>query len=1262
MTSGFPLASRSAWEQAAALTLKGRPIEALTDKVNADGPIEPVYSAADGERVLRLLPPEVSERRPLLVGQWLRAHELEAANAALRGGADLLYLDESVVEAPQLAAPCPVLFAPSSGAQLAAREALAAALRERGCNVGLLADVLELESASCDAAELKQRLVRALATLSVGEAPLPNVALWPGRVIAAGGSFAQGVAWTLSSLLALLQTGQLGDLARVGVVLEGSTDWGLSIAFVRALKLVVAKLATSFGLAGEKARPLWVGLTSARRMGSDLDANMIRTSVEAFGLCCAGVEVLVARPHDAIAHHGQAAGDPLRLARNTGLVLRDEAHLMQVDDPAAGAYALEALTNQIARRGWEGMQALEAAGGVCSAAARKAFTGELRQTAERATSRVRARKTVLVGINDFVVPGELPAAGAALRLAGESFDEQLASSFEAMRARVLGLEIGRALKLVVLGERGPLAAREAFIRRFLEAFGFTLGEAPSAVAVVVGSDETYTTLTVEAATAALGDAKQVLVAGKPNEHVQALVTALGKQTHFVHLGTSDAVALVGALLTALGATEASPAASAATPAESASAALGEGAASEFATRGFDEIALPAVAERSSFDAGLPGFAPFRRGPYATMYVENPWTVRQYAGFSTAEESNAFYRKNLAGGQKGLSVAFDLATHRGYDSDHPRVTGDVGMAGVAIDSIEDMRILFGGIPLSEMSVSMTMNGAVLPIMALFVVAAEEQGTPARALSGTIQNDILKEFMVRNTYIYPPAPSMRIVGDILAYTAKEMPKFNSISISGYHMQEAGATADLELAYTILDGLEYVKTGVAAGLDVDHFAPRLSFFFAMGMDYFTEVAKLRAARVLWAEQMAAFSPKNPKSTMLRTHCQTSGWSLAAKDVYNNVVRTAVEALAATAGHTQSLHTNSLDEALALPTDYSARIARNTQLLLIHEAGTTRPIDPWGGSQLVERLTEELLVQARAHIQEIESHGGMVKAIEAGVPKLRIEEASARTQAAIDGKKRRIVGVNCFEPERADVVPVLRVETERVRATQLERLAKLKARRDGAAVAAALAALTAAARSSENLLAKSVEAARAGATVGEMSEALAEVFGRYAATPRGVSGVYARSMGEEPELVRAREAVARVREADGRSPRILLAKMGQDGHDRGQKIVATAFADLGFDVDIGPLFSTPEEAARQAIDNDVHVVGVSSLAAGHLTLVPALVKALAELGRPDILVVVGGVIPPDDVPTLHELGACLVFGPGTNIPLAAESLCDVICKRLAE
>ncbi|MDX6750927.1 methylmalonyl-CoA mutase [Geminicoccaceae bacterium 1502E] len=681
----------------------------------------------------------------------------------------------------------------------------------------------------------------------------------------------------------------------------------------------------------------------------------------------------------------------------------------------------------------------------------------------------------------------------------------------------------------------------------------------------------------------------------------------------------------------------------------------------------ETIAVKPVYRRADI-AGLdfldtfPGLPPFLRGPYPTMYLTRPWTVRQYAGFSTAEESNAFYRRNLAAGQKGLSVAFDLATHRGYDSDHPRVTGDVGMAGVAIDSILDMRTLFDGIPLDQMSVSMTMNGAVLPVLALFIVAGEEQGVPPEKLSGTIQNDILKEFMVRNTYIFPPAPSMRIISDIFAYTAQRMPKFNSISISGYHMQEAGATADLELAYTIADGIEYIRCGQKAGLDVDSFAPRLSFFWAIGMNFFMEVAKMRAARLLWARLVQEkFAPANPKSLALRTHCQTSGWSLTAQDVYNNVTRTCVEALAAVHGHTQSLHTNSFDEALALPTDFSARIARNTQLLIEQESGSTRTIDPWGGSFYVERLTAELAAKALGHIEEVEASGGMARAIEQGIPKLRIEEAAARTQARIDSRRQTVVGVNKYRLDEPEHVEVLKVDNSTVRARQLEKLEQLRRERDEKACQAALEVLTqSAASGAGNLLELAVEAARAKATVGEITSAMERVWGRHTAQIRSIAGVYAAEVGEEMNVANARRYVAAFAEAEGRPPRILIAKMGQDGHDRGQKVIATAFADLGFDVDIGPLFQTPAEAAQQAVDNDVHIIGASSLAAGHLTLVPELRRELERLGRPDIMVVVGGVVPPQDYEKLLAAGAKAVFPPGTVIATAAVELLQTLSREL--
>ncbi len=670
---------------------------------------------------------------------------------------------------------------------------------------------------------------------------------------------------------------------------------------------------------------------------------------------------------------------------------------------------------------------------------------------------------------------------------------------------------------------------------------------------------------------------------------------------------------------------------------------------------------PADLDGLDFLDTYPGIAPFLRGPYPTMYVTQPWTIRQYAGFSTAEDSNAFYRRNLAAGQKGLSVAFDLATHRGYDSDHPRVAGDVGMAGVAIDSVEDMKTLFDGIPLNEMTVSMTMNGAVLPVLANFIVAGEEQGVAPEQLGGTIQNDILKEFMVRNTYIYPPKPSLRIVSDIFAYTAKHMPKFNSISISGYHMQEAGATCDLELAYTLADGVEYVRAGLAAGLDVDRFAPRLSFFWNAGMNFFMEVAKQRAARMLWAKLMTAFEPKSERSLMLRAHTQTSGWSLASQDVLNNVVRTAIEAMAATQGGTQSLHTNALDEALALPSDFSARIARNTQLVLMRESGTTRAIDPWGGSFYVERLTGELAKRAWSHIKEVEDLGGMAKAIEAGVPKMRIEEAAARTQARIDGGLQAVIGGNRYRPEQEAPMDLLKVDNAAVRQLQIEKLEKLRRERDPEAVKQALAALTrTAGGGNENLLALAIDAARVRATVGEISSALETAFGRHAADTKTISGIYRGEAGVSEPVQRIRALTAAFAEREGRRPKILVAKTGQDGHDRGQRVIASAFADLGFDVEIGPLFATPQEAARQAVESDVHIVGLSTLAASHLTHVPELKAELDRLGHGDIMVVVGGVVPPQDYEALRQSGVAAIFPPGTVIAEAAEDLLTTLGERL--
>ncbi|SMO57259.1 methylmalonyl-CoA mutase [Gracilimonas mengyeensis] len=665
-------------------------------------------------------------------------------------------------------------------------------------------------------------------------------------------------------------------------------------------------------------------------------------------------------------------------------------------------------------------------------------------------------------------------------------------------------------------------------------------------------------------------------------------------------------------------------------------------------------------EHLDYAAGIP---PYLRGPYSTMYAVRPWTIRQYAGFSTAEESNAFYRRNLAAGQRGLSVAFDLATHRGYDSDHPRVSGDVGKAGVAIDSVEDMKVLFDQIPLDKMSVSMTMNGAVIPVMAFYIVAAEEQGVKPEQLAGTIQNDILKEFMVRNTYIYPPEPSMKIIGDIFEYTSQNMPRFNSISVSGYHMQEAGATSDIELAYTLADGLEYLRRGIKAGMDIDEFAPRISFFWAIGMNHFMEIAKMRAARLLWAKIVKSFNPKNPKSLSLRTHSQTSGWSLTEQDPFNNVARTTIEAMAAALGHTQSLHTNALDEAIALPTDFSARIARNTQIFLQEETGITKAVDPWAGSYYVEYLTDKIARRAWSLIGEVEELGGMAKAIETGIPKMRIEEAAAKKQARIDSGKDTIVGINKYQTDEKSEIEILEVDNEKVRKSQIERINKMKADRNDDDVQQALAAITKCAESGDgNLLAYAVDAARKRATLGEISDAMEKSFGRYKATIKSISGVYSSELKDDDHFKAALKRADEFAELDGRRPRIMVAKMGQDGHDRGAKVISTSFADLGFDVDIGPLFQTPEEAARQAVENDVHVLGVSSLAAGHKTLVPQVIEELKKLGREDIIVIAGGVIPQQDYQFLYDAGVTAVFGPGTVIPRAAKQILDVLIENYSD
>ncbi len=1034
----------------------------------------------------------------------------------------------------------------------------------------------------------------------------------------------------------------------------------MEIAKLRAFRLLWTKLH-----GGEGAGTLRIHARTAGENKTlyDPHVNLLRVVTEGLSAVLGGCDSLTITPCRFDAH----------LADNVHRILREESHLDKVSDPGAGSYYIEWLTDALADAAWKLFAQIQAAGGYARFRASGELDAALAASRAAKEKAVASRRRVLVGTNNYPNLRE-----RALESAGEMPDGwRLASAFEAIRLRTErhAAANGRTPRVLLL-ERGDLKmrkARVAFCQNFFGCAGFEIvhGEAlsPADLVVLCSSDAEYPALAAEICAQA---AVPVIVAGNPKDHIEALKAA--GVADFVHI-QSNAVEVLTRWQDRLGLSPAgdvkpslSPAqgdGAAAAPAESPAPAPSEATASEPGTDPWltpEHIEVkpaygPADLEGLQHREYAAGIPPYLRGPYSTMYVMRPWTIRQYAGFSTAEESNAFYRRNLAAGQKGLSVAFDLATHRGYDSDHERVAGDVGKAGVAIDSVLDMKILFDQIPLDQMSVSMTMNGAVLPIMAFYIVAAEEQGVPPEKLAGTIQNDILKEFMVRNTYIYPPAPSMRIIGDIFRYCSARMPKFNCISISGYHMQEAGATADLELAYTLADGLEYVRTGLAAGLDVDDFAPRLSFFWGIGMNFFMEIAKLRAARVLWAKLVKEFGPKNPKSMALRTHSQTSGWSLAAQDPFNNVTRTAIEALAAAMGHTQSLHTNALDEAIALPSDFSARIARNTQIFLQEETGITRVVDPWGGSYYVEALTGALIERAWALIQEVEELGGMTRALESGLPKMRIEEAAARRQARIDSGKEVIVGVNRYVREHEPPIDVLEVDNVEVRRRQVERLEALRRDRDGAAVREALAALTRCAATGEgNLLDLAVDAARKRATLGEISSALEEVFGRYQAVHRTISGVYSSESESDAEFQEARRAAAAFAAQEGRPLRILVAKMGQDGHDRGAKVIATAFADLGFDVDISPLFQTPKEVARHAVENDVHVLGVSTLAGGHKTLIPEVIEELKRYGRDDILVVVGGVIPPQDYDFLRKAGAAGIFGPGTVIPRAARQILEAL------
>ena len=1108
--------------------------------------------------------------------------------------------------------------------------------------------------------------------------------------------------------------------AQIVFRVTANADQFLTVARLRALRRLWARVGEVTGVP-KIQRGVLQHVSTSRRMISRDDpwVNLLRATVAAFSASVGGAQMITVLPHDTA--HGLPTPFSRRVARNIALVLAEEAHIGDVVDPAGGAWLIESLTQQLADKAWERVQQIEGLGGMARALGSGQVAEWIGTTVAERDARLATRGMALTGTSMFPVQNEEPLRDVVPRPPRPNYwglvprrDSQV---FEGLRDRASAYvqAHGRppTVLLACLGSQREFGAREQFTTNLLlvgglgwvKLEGCTPKEVVAAaqqdglnMVIMASSAKVYAEQGSAVAAAAKAAGLAVWIAGRRTE-LGATSGAADAVTADIDGEIYDGMNIVEFLTEALdfmGAPAIShpadsaghpadsvrhPADSVRHPAEGRILPNPSGGDSDPAfgrmtedggrmTMGSgrmtpEQIAVPPLFTAADL-AGLdfletyPGLPPYLRGPYPTMYVNQPWTIRQYAGFSTAADSNAFYRRNLAAGQKGLSIAFDLATHRGYDSDNPRVTGDVGMAGVAVDSILDMRQLFDGIPLDQMTVSMTMNGAVLPIMALYIVAAEEQGVTPEQLGGTIQNDVLKEFMVRNTYIYPPAPSMRIVSEIFAYCAANMPKFNPISISGYHMQEAGATADLEMAYTLADGVEYIRAGQAAGMRVDDFAPRLSFFWGTGMNFFMEVAKLRAARLLWARLVRQFNPQDPRSMNLRAHTQTSGWSLTAQDVYNNVARTCLEAMAATQGHTQSLHTNSLDEAFALPTDFSARIARNTQLFLQQESGTTRSVDPWGGSACVERLTYELAERAWGHIQEMEAAGGMAKAIEAGLPKMRIEEAAARTQARIDSGQQVVIGVNKYLVDDDAPPPVLKVDNAGVRAEQIAKLQQLRAERDEAATQAALEHLTWAAANPDNtdprrnLLALSVEAARAKATVGEISDALAGVFGRFTAQIHTISGVYAAQTGATEAVTRARELVDEFVERKGRRPRILVAKMGQDGHDRGQKVVSTAYADLGMDVDVGPLFQTPEEVARQAVDSDVHVVGVSSLAAGHLVLVPALRQELDRLGAQDILITVGGVIPPADFEQLYADGACAIYPPGTSIPQSAVELVE--------
>jgi len=1199
-----------------------------------------------------------------------------AARAALDGGADEICFvvgEQNIDEVLEALPPCAVHFeagarAPELLEKLTGGRALAGTgVHPRSVDYEPLGDFDR-------AAEL------------IGGLRLPNfrpITIRAHRFSEAGSTIVEELGFALAEgveiVAQLTDRGLTADEAAQALAFSFSigSNYFMEIAKLRAARTVWARAVASFQPAAGDAAKMTIFARTAHWTKTIYDAhvNLLRSTTEAMAAAIGGADALQVEAFDET--YREPDESARRLARNTQLILKQEAWLDRSVDAAGGSYYLEVLTDSLAREAWTLFQQIEAAGGFSKYSESGALERDIAKSRADREAAVGSRRATIVGTNQYPNLQErmLP------KIEREDPAPRAARIFEEIRLRTEGhaARTGHTPRFLLL-EAGDLKMRKArsgFIVNFFGCGGFdchisdTLTGDPDAV-VLCSSDAEYAALAprVIQELRDAGKTTPVIVAGYPAEVIEQLKQA--GVADFVHV-RSNAAEVLRAWQERLegGQSWPQPPFRRPEPAESrlraelpaphlparqrtASDAAGSEwlAPEHFVVQPWYTRADLEGIEHLGYAAGLP---PYLRGPYSTMYARQPWTIRQYAGFSTAEESNAFYRRNLAAGQKGLSVAFDLPTHRGYDSDHERVVGDVGKAGVAIDSILDMKILFDQIPLDQMSVSMTMNGAVLPIMAFYIVAAEEQGVSPEKLNGTIQNDILKEFMVRNTYIYPPEGSMRIIGDIFRYTSERMPKFNCISVSGYHMQEAGATADLELAYTLADGLEYLRTGIRAGLDIDSFAPRISFFWGIGMNHFMEIAKMRAARVLWAKLVKQLNPKNPKSMVLRTHCQTSGWSLTAQDPFNNVVRTCVEALAAALGHTQSLHTNALDEALALPTDFSARIARNTQIYLQEEAGIAKVVDPWGGSYYVEKLTHELMHRAWQLIQEVEELGGMAKAIETGLPKMRIEEAAARKQARIDSGKDIIVGVNAYQTESdADAALDVRVvDNTAVRKSQVARLEELRRTRDVVAVQEALAALTRCAETGEgNLLDLAVVAARRRATLGEISTALERVWGRYKAVTRTISGVYSAESKMDENFQKARHMADEFAAAEGRRPRLLVAKMGQDGHDRGSKVIATAFADLGFDVDIGPLFQTPREVARHAVENDVHVLGVSSLAAGHNTLVPQVIEELKKLGRDDILVIVGGVIPPQDYDFLYKSGVTGIYGPGTVIPLAAQEI----------